>query len=92
MNLLAVLLGHKPHIEQVSEDQKEPEEQEPDPVMWHCANCLYWQSEDENRGTCRFHAPFPEDGGTAAVWPRTQPTDWCGDWGGLPGVVKTSKP
>lgn len=44
-----------------------------------CLNCVLW---DQKTTECRRDFPVRSDG--PRMWPKTQPTDWCGafndDW------------
>jgi len=45
-----------------------------------CSKCYFFQPRDprnEDAGECRFEAPLLRVPGYA-VWPRVQPSDWCG--------------
>lgn len=56
-----------------------------------CLGCRFWVDLGEvfgqGAGTCRRHAPVPyplssPDNGVPddAIWPRTDESDWCGEW------------
>jgi hypothetical protein len=58
-----------------------------------CATCRFWDPAAED---CHRHAPIPlvlaargADGldEPVAVWPRTPPDGWCGEWVSLDGEV-----
>jgi len=42
-----------------------------------CRNCSVW---DEESGTCHANAPVLVDDDMIAIWPKTTPDDWCGDF------------
>lgn len=47
-----------------------------------CQTCLWWARSTEVGGECRFHAPVQLSDGRLSHggWPKTHPTDWCGDY------------
>lgn len=54
-----------------------------------CGNCMYWDSDNDAWGLCRFHAPRPFciDGNDEhaiwdqwAIWPKTGDDDFCSNW------------
>ena len=58
----------------------------PSPVVpGTCNQCLYWQPL-EVAGYCHFSPPLVTDASSEgrAFWPRTLPTDWCGQWTQVP--------
>ena len=53
-----------------------------------CCTCVNWVR-DRDSGICRAHAPVPmpvallsESMPISLVWPRTDPSEWCGEWDG----------
>lgn len=47
-----------------------------------CANCIFWKQlvrDDEYRGICRRKPPLPRRR-YDAMWPKTGPADWCGEF------------
>jgi hypothetical protein len=45
-----------------------------------CANCRFYEWQDDERGTCNRYAPKPAQGETWAEWPSVLPHNWCGEW------------
>lgn len=56
-----------------------------------CSNCKFWSTlENKNpgpawaderpKGLCRRYAPRP---GLSSTWPKTETSDWCGEWESL---------
>mgnify|MGYP000874994009 CR=1 FL=1 len=59
-----------------------------------CPNCRFWVGlgkKPHQLGECHRHAPAPApqsllgeptqgEPQNAAIWPVTDPEDWCGDW------------
>ena len=54
---------------------------EPIREPWLCEACLYWSCSSHE---CRATAPMEAENlnGTPryAVWPKTRPNDWCGEF------------
>lgn len=64
----------------------------PDPTIvvlaQKCSSCTFWVPQESRHniiGQCRRHAPihhhrnYPTGYPDSALWPVTNPTDWCGD-------------
>jgi hypothetical protein len=60
-----------------------------------CKRCKYWSEESDipSTGLCRRYAPRPIAGhpiegpeSSDAIWPRTKPEEWCGEWHAKPEV------
>jgi len=53
-----------------------------------CKSCEFYQSQDNDKGTCHFNAPFPSMKSpimnekffaeVTITWPQVKPDDWCG--------------
>ena len=45
-----------------------------------CEHCRFWKQDKRSSkmGWCRRYAPRPN--GVRHEWPRTENTDWCGDF------------
>jgi hypothetical protein len=55
-----------------------------DVTVRSCATCAYWVAPDPGgaTGLCRRFPPVPDANGNIkplAYWPRSKPTDWCGE-------------
>ena len=53
-----------------------------------CATCRWWDGY-VTHGWCHHQPPTPRsasdgDGGCVAVYPHTDPEDWCAQWLGKP--------
>ena len=48
----------------------------------NCASYKYWDAERIGRGDCRRNAPHlsADTTGKSVSWPRTNATDWCGEY------------
>lgn len=44
-----------------------------------CGNCRYYAAHNERHGLCRRHPPTAIPGITDR-FPRTKPTEWCGEY------------
>lgn len=53
-----------------------------------CSTCAFWV-EGGKQGECRANPPIPigvdsgmdfDASGFISVWPKTEPSHWCGDW------------
>jgi hypothetical protein len=48
-----------------------------------CETCRYWDpwatEQSDAVGTCRRHAPMPDERDGSARWAFTEDVDWCGD-------------
>lgn len=56
-----------------------------DEVVISCATCMFWaEGENGRTGECRRHAPPARSTekmtGAYALWPLTEPDQWCGEW------------
>jgi hypothetical protein len=45
-----------------------------------CANCRFYEEQNDEHGTCNRYAPKPAQGETWAEWPWVLPHNWCGEW------------
>ncbi len=54
-----------------------------------CETCAYWDEiyKDRTAGTCHFSAPIIMVD-SAFIWPKTNPSDWCGKWEASEAEVK----
>jgi hypothetical protein len=51
-----------------------------------CQNCQFWlRSSNQERGECRRRSPqiFAHLSAVQSAFPKTEKTDWCGEWGRL---------
>lgn len=50
----------------------------------YCKTCAFYESErpitGRDTGTCHRNAPAPEHKFGTVYWPRTNDTDWCGEF------------
>ncbi len=56
-----------------------------------CANCVYFQHLENNLafGSCRRHAPRPDQDNADAYWPGVSRDDWCGEFNTAPSVYES---
>ena len=50
------------------------------PDRIYCKDCWYWEAPEDLShvlGQCRHNGPIPNVKGVGS-WPRTEPTNWCG--------------
>ena len=45
-----------------------------------CANCRFYEGQNDEHGTCNRYAPKPGPNEAWALWPKVMPHDWCGEW------------
>lgn len=65
-----------------------------------CKNCTWWKEfpmSVYNTGSCRLRPPVVmQTGGYSSshdydtVWPKTESSDFCGEWEGKPDAVPAS--
>lgn len=49
-------------------------------TMRECSSCVWWSGRTESSGECRFNAPSVVDDIGEAVFPLTQPNQFCAQW------------
>ena len=45
-----------------------------------CRTCIFVHHANNDRSTCRRHAPTTGTDGRQAHWPEVSADDWCGEW------------
>jgi len=45
-----------------------------------CANCRFFEWQDDEHGTCNRYAPKPGPNESWSLWPKVMSHDWCGEW------------